>query len=69
MKLYTMPISQPARAVMWAMAYEGTACEMVQVMPGKDTRKPEFMKMSNLMGAQLANHDFGDALDAGHHSI
>lgn len=66
MKLYTMPISQPARAVMWAMAYEGTACEMVQVMPGKDTRKPEFMKMSNLMGTVPCLDDGGFVVSESH---
>ncbi len=49
-KLHTMPISQPARAVMWAMAYEGTEYEVVNAMPGKDTRTPEFMKMSGGIG-------------------
>jgi len=41
-KMYTMPISQPARAVAWACLYEGTEVEEIQVMPGKDNKKPEY---------------------------
>ncbi|CAJ1445294.1 unnamed protein product, partial [Effrenium voratum] len=44
MKVYTMPISQPARALAWACALEGTQLEEVQVMPGKDTRSEEYKK-------------------------
>mmetsp|Transcript_69435 Transcript_69435/g.136296 ORF Transcript_69435/g.136296 Transcript_69435/m.136296 type:complete len:231 (+) Transcript_69435:52-744(+) len=42
-KVYTMLISQPARALSWACAFEGTEVEEVQVMPGKDTKKPEYL--------------------------
>ncbi|CAK9021425.1 Glutathione S-transferase T1 (AtGSTT1) (GST class-theta member 1) (Glutathione S-transferase 10) [Durusdinium trenchii] len=42
MKIYTMPISQPCRALSWACAYENVQVEEVQTMPGKDTRSKEF---------------------------
>lgn len=34
MKVYTMPISQPARALAWACALEGTQLEEVQATAG-----------------------------------
>ncbi len=33
-----MPISQPARAVAWALSHEGVEFESINVMPGKETR-------------------------------
>lgn len=44
MKIYTMPISQPCRALSWACIYEGLKVEEIQTMPRKDTRSPEFTK-------------------------
>eukprot|EP01059_Diplonema_ambulator_P013868 TRINITY_DN24563_c0_g1_i1.p1 TRINITY_DN24563_c0_g1~~TRINITY_DN24563_c0_g1_i1.p1 ORF type:complete len:224 (+),score=63.00 TRINITY_DN24563_c0_g1_i1:50-721(+) len=41
--LYAFPVSQPARAVLWAMLAEGTKFEYVTVMPGKGTRTKEYM--------------------------
>mmetsp|Transcript_67642 Transcript_67642/g.188750 ORF Transcript_67642/g.188750 Transcript_67642/m.188750 type:complete len:229 (-) Transcript_67642:250-936(-) len=43
-RLYTMPISQPSRALSWACLYEGTQVEEVQIMPGKDTRQDDYRK-------------------------
>jgi glutathione S-transferase len=34
LKLYWMPISQPARCVAWALEYAGVEYESVNVMPG-----------------------------------
>mmetsp|Transcript_8892 Transcript_8892/g.13135 ORF Transcript_8892/g.13135 Transcript_8892/m.13135 type:complete len:242 (-) Transcript_8892:515-1240(-) len=41
-KIYSMPISQPARAVSWACAYEKTEVEEIFAMPGKDNKSPEY---------------------------
>ena len=38
LSLYWMPISQPARAVAWALSHEGVEFESINVMPGKETR-------------------------------
>eukprot|EP00927_Polykrikos_kofoidii_P048697 TRINITY_DN42924_c0_g1_i1.p1 TRINITY_DN42924_c0_g1~~TRINITY_DN42924_c0_g1_i1.p1 ORF type:complete len:229 (-),score=29.88 TRINITY_DN42924_c0_g1_i1:111-797(-) len=46
LKVYTMPISQPARALSWACTFEGTEVEEVQIMPGKDTRTAEYRQQN-----------------------
>eukprot|EP00451_Oxyrrhis_marina_P004084 CAMPEP_0204275982 /NCGR_PEP_ID=MMETSP0468-20130131/27095_1 /ASSEMBLY_ACC=CAM_ASM_000383 /TAXON_ID=2969 /ORGANISM="Oxyrrhis marina" /LENGTH=226 /DNA_ID=CAMNT_0051252461 /DNA_START=52 /DNA_END=732 /DNA_ORIENTATION=+ len=43
-KVFTMPISQPCRALSWACYYEKCPVEEVIIMPGKDTATPEFKK-------------------------
>ena len=66
MKLYTMPISQPARAVMWACLHEGLEYEQVDVMPGKDTRTPEYMEKSGGIGTVPMIDDDGYILSESH---
>ena len=40
--LFAMPISQPARAVQWALEHAGTAYVYENTMPGKETRTKEY---------------------------
>lgn len=64
-KVYTMLISQPARALSWACAYEGTEVEEVQIMPGKDTRTPEYLAR-NPIGAVPRLEEDGLVLNESH---
>mmetsp|Transcript_57267 Transcript_57267/g.133923 ORF Transcript_57267/g.133923 Transcript_57267/m.133923 type:complete len:227 (+) Transcript_57267:73-753(+) len=57
MKIYTMHISQPARALAWACACEGTKVEEVQVMPGKDTRSENYKKQGAIFAVPRLEED------------
>mmetsp|Transcript_29682 Transcript_29682/g.75561 ORF Transcript_29682/g.75561 Transcript_29682/m.75561 type:complete len:230 (-) Transcript_29682:39-728(-) len=58
-KIYTMLVSQPARAVSWACLFEGTQVEEVQVMPGKDTRTEAYIKQNPIPAVpRLEEGDF-----------
>lgn len=65
MKIYTMPISQPCRALSWACLYEGLKVEEVQTMPGKDTRSKEFMAQG-VIGAVPRLEEDGFILNESH---
>ncbi|CAE7682733.1 GSTT1, partial [Symbiodinium necroappetens] len=57
MKIFTMPISQPARALSWACAYEGTKVDEVQIMPGKDTRSEDYKKQGPIFAVPRLEED------------
>ena len=48
LKLYAMPISQPARAVMWLLEWKDVEYETVNTIPGgrkaNGTKHPSFLK-------------------------
>ena len=48
LKLFAMPISQPARAVIWLLEWKGVDYETVNTMPGgrkaNGTKHPSFLK-------------------------
>eukprot|EP00756_Hemistasia_phaeocysticola_P007528 Hpha_TRINITY_DN14310_c0_g2::TRINITY_DN14310_c0_g2_i1::g.86818::m.86818/K00799/GST, gst; glutathione S-transferase len=48
LKLWGNPFSQPARAVAWACDHEGLKYEYVMMIPGKDTKKPEYVNAGRL---------------------
>jgi glutathione S-transferase len=52
MKLYGVPLSQPVRAVQWALAWHKTPHDFVMTMPGskKGTRSPDFLANINPTG-------------------
>lgn len=65
LKVYTMPISQPARALSWACAFEGTEVEEVQTMPGKDTRSTEYRQRGPITAVPRLDDD-GFVLNESH---
>ena len=66
LKLYWMPISQPARCVAWALEHAGVEYESVNVMPGKDTRTAEYMEKSGGIGTVPMIEDDGFFLSESH---
>eukprot|EP01052_Picozoa_sp_SAG31_P048911 SAG31_NODE_10458_length_1136_cov_1.300868_1_plen_68_part_00 len=51
---------------MWACMYEGLEYDQVDVMPGKDTRKPDYMKLSGGIGTVPMIDDDGFILCESH---
>ena len=69
LKLYWMPISQPARCVAWALEYAGVEYESINVMPGKETRTPEYMEKSGGIGTVPMIEVCGPSVCAGDCSL
>ena len=69
LKLYWMPISQPARCVAWALEYAGVEYESINVMPGKETRTPEYMEKSGGIGTVPMIEVCGPSVYAGDCSL
>ena len=55
LKLYWMPISQPARCVAWALEYAGVEYESVNVMPGAQIGPPHSLYSELLLAAKPEN--------------
>uniref|UniRef100_A0A6U8UKD7 Glutathione transferase n=1 Tax=Zooxanthella nutricula TaxID=1333877 RepID=A0A6U8UKD7_9DINO len=64
-KVYTMHISQPARALAWACACEGTEVDEVTIMPGKDTRSAEYRQRGPITAVPRLEED-GFVLNESH---
>eukprot|EP01064_Diplonema_japonicum_P004581 TRINITY_DN1300_c0_g3_i1.p1 TRINITY_DN1300_c0_g3~~TRINITY_DN1300_c0_g3_i1.p1 ORF type:complete len:221 (+),score=45.12 TRINITY_DN1300_c0_g3_i1:51-713(+) len=63
--LYGFPVSQPARAVYWALLAEDTKFEYVNVMPGKGTKTPEFKAKGAFLSVPRIDDD-GFVLNESH---
>eukprot|EP00450_Noctiluca_scintillans_P001526 CAMPEP_0194482836 /NCGR_PEP_ID=MMETSP0253-20130528/4599_1 /TAXON_ID=2966 /ORGANISM="Noctiluca scintillans" /LENGTH=230 /DNA_ID=CAMNT_0039322397 /DNA_START=50 /DNA_END=742 /DNA_ORIENTATION=+ len=58
-RIFTHPVSQPARAVSWACLYEGTVVDEVIIMPGKDTATKEWRATHPIASVpRLEEHGF-----------
>lgn len=68
--VYGVPLSQPVRAVLWALAWKRVPFQLVPVNPGSTrkggTRHPEFLKRINPSGTMPAIDDEGFCLGESH---
>jgi glutathione S-transferase len=68
--VYGVPLSQPARAVLWALVWKGAPFTLVPVSPGSrkkgGTRHPDYLRQINAAGTMPAINDDGFVVAESH---
>ena len=68
--VYGVPLSQPVRAVLWALIWKGVPFTLVPVNPGSSrkggTRHPDYLSQVNPAGTMPAINDDGFVLSECH---